>query len=1062
MPCASIIFLCPVVLAAGVVAKQRNHHARLAVHSDVGLENNEDKTNPFGKFLHVFDWSNQDDKFDVEAIGTQTKSNSNTTAIVTNNTADTSHTMNSSNTAFDSDVPLKTNDFAKKSVNPISRMWKAASNVVAGGANSVARDKAAQAIEDRMEKATSRGVSVFTRTRGQDASHSTEKDSRVQKMHVAAWKQNLTFSSSKAKKRRRTQATCQIGAASCKSFCRWLKLTDKDFNYNSELPSGGNYSMCPLLDWSMESCGYVSPESRASRNTEPVDCVVDFMRRNVQKDDVVPYVEELEECMLGLPRADAVRYTVPLEMLTDRINDWKTEQSVRAAATDVQARLQRAISNGKAAFESQKHEQQVAAELSEVMKEAESITGHYLIDDIRTARELLDKIQPHLSLHKEMKNGVRLGISALQTRSSSDMLEALVWLNVSISNAEQLGVNSPPEALLTRNKILTVQAAGEQLRTAVFQANVSYDTKMDVPLAILKLNQSIHDAIDANVSDRMPVAREMVRKLVKIQRVAIALQDAINLGRMRLNTNKPEEEGIADFSEAIDHLNRTIVPARFLGLDDQVVEATKVLKGLKDVKKAGKALHSAIATGRDVLLNSTAIVSDNNEEEAAAILAATIPWAQNSGLTHGMPIAKALLGQLRRVEKAKEHMALAIAKANASLSAKAGETDAINDLLSAIRVEQRLNLTAGIVGAKRDIKRLRATQLAREDLSDMVEKARLRLNARSVHSRDVSDLNASIAEASRWGLRREVEVATSQLDRLDALLEAQADLEGAMASASPHRAIPHFAKVNQTRAQENISEFDRTALQVVDLPEVPGSHDDGDRDFEEHIQRLNRSIAKAKSMGLVDPDMLVQLGQLQELQVVWNNMQVAVSSGEVAVNNKLGLTEATVELEAAIEEAQDAGLSAGVQRARQTLKKLQEIPPLRDELDAAMLQANISLSLMTGMHEGLMRLNAVIDHAKALHLVGKIPKAELLRDRLMVVNEAWLHLRAASVQGTVALRLEHGEEAAIQELTSSIHEAEAAGLHAETPTAVELLQELMHMNAEHQQIQAAVVPNRAR
>lgn len=215
-------------------------------------------------------------------------------------------------------------------------------------------------------------------------------------------------------------------------------------------------------------------------------------------------------------------------------------------------------------------------------------------------------------------------------------------------------------------------------------------------------------------------------------------------------------------------------------------------------------------------------------------------------------------------------------------------------------------------------------------------------------------------------------------------------------------------------------------------------------------------------MGLVDPDMLVQLGQLQELQVVWNNMQVAVTSGEVAVNNKFGLTEATVELEAAIEEAQDAGLSAGVQRARQTLKKLQEIPPLRDELDAAMLQANISLSLMTGMHEGLMRLNAVIDHAKALHLVGKIPKAELLRDRLMVVNEAWLHLRAASVQGTVALRLEHGEEAAIQELTSSIHEAEAAGLHAETPTAVELLQELMHMNAEHQQIQAAVVPNRAR
>jgi hypothetical protein len=451
----------------------------------------------------------------------------------------------------------------------------------------------------------------------------------------------------------------------------------------------------------MEGCGYVSPESRSSRDTEPVDCVVDFMRRNVLKEDVVPYVEQLEECMLGLPRADAVRYTVPLEMLTDRINDWKTEQSVRAAAVDVQARLQQSISNGKAAFESQKHEQQAATDLSTVMKEAEGITGHYLIDDIRTARELLDKIQPHLSLHKEMKNGVRLGMSALQTRSSSDMLEALVWLNVSIANAEQIGVESPAEALATRDKILTIQAASERLRTAVFQGNVSYDTKMDVPLAILNLNQSIHEALEANVSERMPVAREMIKKLVKIERVAVALQDAIDLGKMRLNTNKPEEEGIADFSEAIDRLNSTIVPARLYGLDDQVVEATKVLKGLKDVKKAGKALHSAIATGRDVLLNSTAILSDNNEEEATAILSATIPWAQNSGLTHGMPIAKALLGQLRRVEKAKEHMALAIAKANASLTAKAGETDAINDLLSSIREAQWLNLTAVIVGPKK-------------------------------------------------------------------------------------------------------------------------------------------------------------------------------------------------------------------------------------------------------------------------------------------------------------------------------------------------------------------------
>ena len=77
----------------------------------------------------------------------------------------------------------------------------------------------------------------------------------------------------------------------------------------------------------------------------------------------------------------------------------------------------------------------------------------------------------------------------------------------------------------------------------------------------------------------------------------------------------------------------------------------------------------------------------------------------------------------------------------------------------------------------------------------------------------------------------------------------------------------------------------------------------------------------------------------------------------------------------------------------------------------------------------------------------------------MTLNEAWLHLRASIVQATVALRLEHGEDAALEQLQDSIAEANDAGLTSETQAAEDLLAELQHMNEAHKNIESAVVPS---
>ena len=105
------------------------------------------------------------------------------------------------------------------------------------------------------------------------------------------------------------------------------------------------------------------------------------------------------------------------------------------------------------------------------------------------------------------------------------------------------------------------------------------------------------------------------------------------------------------------------------------------------------------------------------------------------------------------------------------------------------------------------------------------------------------------------------------------------------------------------------------------------------------------------------------------------------------------------------------------------LVKLNSIQPARDELKAAVLKANVSMHTVSGMDAGLVRLNAAIELNRKLELFAVIPAAERVRDELMLVKKTYVAVKAAIMQGQLALKAEEGEEAAIAELNTAIENA---------------------------------------
>jgi len=867
----------------------------------------------------------------------------------------------------------------------------------------------------------------------------------------APWKEDLTSGVAFT----RTTQTCTPGQQHCKSLCRWLKLTDKDFD-GATIDSGS----CPLFDWSMESSGYTPPLSRKHLSSpEPVDCATDFLHQNVQRKDVGTYVLQLEECMVGLPQEDSEKYSAPLKVVATEITGWKKEQVARESAALIELRLQEAIEQGRKAFFTKIGVADAAGNLTSVMRKTKGVDdGHYVFDDIRTGRELLEKLQPIVLAQKGLASSEARGQEALEHKVAAEVKGAVVLLNVSIASAEALGVvDQAKSAKHVRDELTGMQELMSQIHIAFLQANVSVRTKLHTEEAIEKMNKTLAKAKAAKIVAPLSDGHRLVAELTEIAEAKDELKIATKNAQAALQDEGGQDS--TNFLDAMNALQNALARASQLHLTAHVTsDAVRLMASLEESKAARQALRTATLHANAVALDPSSL-NFTSEDAAIAELSGSVSWAEHAHLQHSMPVAKELLKMLSVLRDAKVRMTNSISVGDASLQATAGQENAIDVLSKSMREAKALNMTAGTFSAKEQLKKLRRQVDARDGLERAVARAGRKLRAKKVRLSALKDLNASITQAADSGLKDEVVLAQQQLERLRVLKDALDDIHVAIRLNPPERSAPQLFSVSDPeRAVKVAVPKPVTELKTTDLPEVLGSRDDGDADFAEHILRLNRSIANAKHFSLVDPEMLEQVAQLQKFQAAWDMLNASTQEGRSALKMKEGLYKATVHVEDAIQLAQGVGLKVGVKKAKHLVSELQTIPDIKNEVDAAVLQGKIALKFKLGIHDALVRLNAALDESKPFGLMGKEKKAEKLRSTLLAVNEAWLQLRAATVQGAVALRLEHSEDAAIDVLQSAIAKADSAGLSAETPGAAQLLGELRHMNEAHQSIESAVVP----
>lgn len=870
----------------------------------------------------------------------------------------------------------------------------------------------------------------------------------------AAWKHNITENVSYNK----TSRTCSVGTSGCKSLCRWLKLTDRDFD-SPEVPEGS----CPLFDWSMESAGYTAPRLRSSDGkAEPVDCVSDLLGQNVFHDDVENYVYQLEECMVGLPQPDSEKYGVSMEVVAGELQDWKDERLERTEAAEVEADLRQAVARGRQAFTYKEGEAEATEHIRAAMKRAERIDGHYLIDDVRTARELLDKLQPLVDVREQLRRGMVRARQALETKAPSALLGALVWLNVSIEGGDKLGLDEPvAEAMEARSNLLEVQEVFWRLHNAMFKANVSAHTKLHVTASIEGLSDAMKRARAVNLTSPLQGGKALLQELGDIRESQQALRNAVYHGEATLTAVLPQSDTPLAFAKDLELLNTSLERAAYLGLPSRdTAPAVSTVARIREATSAKQALRDATRKGHELLVASEGAalqLDDAQENDAMAELREAITWAEHARLEQGVPAARELLRFLNQVRETKGKMLAALVQGNTSLNTSYEEEPAIDALTAALKEERRLNLSAGVDEANQMIGQLKRIRDARSALGAAMISANRTLHQPGlVPAGAVEHLNESIQEAERMNLGAEASLARRQLARLGALRDAREDLQGTL---EQNRLLQSESQ-ERDRADDDEQSIDllkerRAGFRVAQLPKLASWSDDGDKDFEEHISRLNHSILVARGYGLVDPEMLEQLESLRRLQRAWEALNRTKNEGLEALQSRKDLYKTAVRLEAALERAQASGLSVGLSSSRKVLRDLQELPKARDYLESAMLMGNASLHHKGDLQEALRQLNNAMRRAEPFGLRHMKQAAEL-RDQLMAMSQAWLKLRTAMVQGTVALRTQRLDNVALQTLQVAVDEAEAKNLREETAPARDLLLELASLHAQLHRLDEAV------
>jgi len=836
--------------------------------------------------------------------------------------------------------------------------------------------------------------------------------------------------------------TCSVGEAGCKSMCRWLKLVDKDIKSETG-------TSCPLFEWSLKTCGYVAPEKRpVGSDTDPIDCATEIIRKAVFWPELESMVTRLDGCIQGLPSSANETCGVALALVSTEIADLKDEMELKKSAIAAREGLQQAGFQAKTAFETKSGEQDAIDALAGNLSRAESISGHYLTEDIHVARDFLDKLGPIPPARAELKASLLDAIVAMGTKEVRTLNAAIVRLNSTATIAKELKLNDvvdPAQNMLAA--LLVTRARVMEFQTIIFEANVSLATRKKMPQAIVALKYGIEKANTTNTTKDVPKAMALLDRLREANNALKDLKWALHHGEVVLQGGKEKN----DLEDALRWLNTSFIYAGSLKVidDSTTASAVQTLTQLEYIYGARAALQKAIALGNDVLQNNKSRLVDDSEEAAVALLNPAIEWGYDVELKDGLSEAEILRTQLLAVEVSKENMTRALVQGNSSLAAKAGEGTAIKTLDDAMAVEKALGVDAGFPAGDAELKVLRARQLAKRNLNVAIEAAMRCLRTRKGTDNAVNLLNRSVAETKQVGLLVESDLAYNQMMSLLEQQEAFKILQDALTKAAP-RGNVSSASIDDAKPE---IEVNRTPI-VARLPMVNNSQDDGDADFDEHIRVLEEAIPKARALGVVDPDMEMRLEHIKSMKEDYYQLRLAMREGNASWISKEGVPDSIEMLTTAISESLKDGLVLGVASAKKLLGLLVQIQPAMDEYEAALAQGNISLVTVSHMSDAILRLRGALETHKKLRLKTDIPFSvgEEMITKLLTIKEVFVTLKSSIVAGQVALEGEKGEEAAINKLRGALSDAAAVGLEREVPVATDLLQELIHMNEEHQKM----------
>jgi tetratricopeptide (TPR) repeat protein len=622
---------------------------------------------------------------------------------------------------------------------------------------------------------------------------------KQQKSHVEAMKVEM----------KATHRVCNPQEEGCTSMCKWLKMTDREIN-----------GQCPLFEWQLKSCDYTPPSERVEgAEAEPMDCAVDLMRTNVLEADVSNYINQLDVCIEGLPTKINATCYVGLGLLRSEIRDWKAEARLKDEAEVLREEIGNVTVIAKEALDTKTREQEAIDKLTAVLAKSEQLPGHYLVEEVHTARGYLDVLGPIPAVRKQLKAAMLDGREAFTTTSLYRVKEAMVWLHVAVNKGVRFKLDEPvPTAKRMLERLGGLKEALIDLKEASFQGNVSFATLSNVPEAVVRLRGAIAAATAAGLESKMPIASDLLDKLETLEDAVVATANATAIGQTIVNTAGAKT--IDRLTDAVADLNVTVSRDVALGLSDNATTLGGVatLDQLLYIKHAREALIKSKEYAKKELYSKGSVLNDDGEEAALDVLGPAIEWGEETGLVKGMASAKKLLSQLARVERAKENMAQSLELGNATIKSKSFIKQAIESLTKSIAGSEAANTTAGVATAREQIALLEAIKAARTALAKAGIAANRSQEARTGYDEAIDGLNSSIVAGAEAGLLAETAIARQQMKTLKAFKKADKDLGEALRKVPPLRNRPQPRPLEDK--EPNLI-FNRTGLKVEDLPEVP-------------------------------------------------------------------------------------------------------------------------------------------------------------------------------------------------------------------------------------------------